>query len=265
MQDVLQFSEALWYAENSGVFTPYLSNQILANLNNNPRIPSTDQIKKALANYKATGKDLQGYTEFLTNYDMIFKRTLWSYANTLAFDLSMTCINAFTREDFESEQFKKDKLKVYNFLDKFDYKNEFKKIVIQLLMNEVYFVWFRKTKWGNKGMQCAIQVLPQDRCMITGAWEKGFLFDFDLNFFLQAGVDINSYDPAFKKYYNRVFGESNNYLDYRPSNPLNERTGQFAYWTQTSPNDGAWVKFIAHVKYIELLGSLYYYKAETDR
>ena len=241
VQDVLQFSEALWYAENSGVFTPYLSNQILANLNNNPRIPTTDKIKKALANYKATGKDLQGYTEFLTNYDMIFKRTLWSYANTLAFDLSMTCTNAFTREDFESEQFKKDKLKVYNFLDKFDYKNEFKKIVIQLLMNEVYFVWFRKTKWGNKGMQCAIQVLPQDRCMITGAWEKGFLFDFDLNFFLQAGVDINSYDPAFKKYYNRVFGENNNFLDYRPSNPLNERTGQFAYWTQTSPVDGAWV------------------------
>ena len=177
LNDVMQFSQALWMIENGNAFTPWMSNQLLQDLNTNPRIPSMDTIKEALSSYKENAKDLQGYVEFMSNYDMIFKRTLWSYANTLAFDLQVVCTNAYTKEDYESEQYKKDKRKVYSFLDKFNYKDEFKKITLQLLMNEVYFVWFRKTKWGNKGMKCAIQVLPQDRCMITGAWEKGFLFD----------------------------------------------------------------------------------------
>lgn len=62
-----------------------------------------------------------------------------------------------------------------------------------------------------------------------------------MNYFLMPGVDINGYDPAFKRYFNRVFGpDASLYTDYRPTNPLKARNGQFAYWTQTSPNDGAW-------------------------
>lgn len=59
-------------------------------------------------------------------------------------------------------------------------------------------------------------------------------------YFLQPGVDINGYDPAFKKYYNRVFGDGSMFENYRPTNPLNDRTGTYAMWTQTSPADGAW-------------------------
>ena len=29
-----------------------------------------------------------------------------------------------------------------------------------------------------------------------------------MTYFLNPGVDIDGYDPAFKKYYNRVFGEN---------------------------------------------------------
>ena len=110
------------------------------------------------------------------------------------------------------------------------------------MLNEVYYVWFRKTKWGNKGMKYALQVLPQDRCMLTGYWEKGMLFDFDMSYFLQAGVDIDGYDPVFKKYYNRVFGNGGEaLLNYRPTNGFENRIGAYAMWTQTSPDDGAWV------------------------
>lgn len=60
-------------------------------------------------------------------------------------------------------------------------------------------------------------------------------------YFLQPGVDIDGFDPAFKKYYNNVFGKNQNPLDYIPTNPLKNRDGTFALWTQTSPEDGAWV------------------------
>ena len=55
----------------------------------------------------------------------------------------------------------------------------------------------------------------------------------------QAGTDIDGYDPAFKKYYNRVFGGNPSIANYRPTNPLNDRNGTYAMWTQTSPEDGA--------------------------
>jgi len=62
-----------------------------------------------------------------------------------------------------------------------------------------------------------------------------------MNYFLQPGVDIDGFDPAFKRYYNNVFGpESELKHPYRPINPLSKQDGTFAMWTQTSPEDGSW-------------------------
>lgn len=242
LKDVIDFSEAIYVADNIGLYTPWMSNELLQRLNNNPRIPSIDSIKEALADYRSNEKNLQAYTEFMTHFDMIFERTLYSYVNTLAFDLCITCTNAFTQSDYESELYQKDKVTVYRFLDQFDYKSEFRKVVVQLMKREMYFTWFRKTKWGNKGMKFALQIMPQDYCLLTGYWEKGMLYDLDYNYFLQPGVDINGFDPSIKKMYSMIFsGDNQNWYNYRPTNPLNKRTGQFAYWAQTSPEDGAWV------------------------
>lgn len=248
VQDVIDFSQGLYIAENYGAWNPWMSNQLLQNLNSNPRIPTFDKIQEALSTYKANEQNLQGYVEFMSNFDMIFKRTLYSYANTLAFDLSYVCTNAYTEADYQSEQYKKDKRKINDFLDKFKYKEEFRKVVIEVLLNETYFTWFRKTKWNNKGMKFALQVMPQDYCLMTGYWENGILWDFDFSYFLQAGTDIEGFDPAIIKQFNKMFGPDGKLVNYRPTVPLNERTGEFAYWGQVSPMDGAWVNRIAHVK-----------------
>ena len=184
VKDVIDFAQGLYYSENYGLFTPWLSNQLLQNLNNNPRIPTFNKICEALSEYKQNEKNLQGYTEFMTQFDMIFKRTLYSYVNVLAFDLDLTCVNAFTEEDYQSDLYKEDKKRVYNFLDNFKYKKEFKEVLVEVLAHETDFVWYRKTKWGNKGMKFALQTMPQDYCLLTGKWEKGLLWDFDFNYFL---------------------------------------------------------------------------------
>lgn len=62
-----------------------------------------------------------------------------------------------------------------------------------------------------------------------------------MSYFLQAGVDINGYDPAFKKYYKKVFGDSKGIENYYPTNQFGKRDGIYAMWTQTSPESGAWV------------------------
>ena len=241
VESVVQFAEGIWAGERFGWYTPWVQNQIMVNLNNNARPATFEAIRKALADYKANEKNLQGYTEFMEKFDMIFARTLMSYVNTLAFDLEITCTNAYTQSDYESSVYEEDKRRVWRFLDAFDYQSEFRKVALEVMRRETFYTWFRKTKWGNKGMKFALQIMPQEYCMLTGYWEKGLLFDFDMGYFLEPGVDIDGFDPAFKKYYNNVFGENKNPWNYVPTNPLNSRDGIFALWTQTSPEDGAWV------------------------
>lgn len=242
LQDVMKFAETIYTAEKygQGFYSPWSSNQLLNNLNNTPKPFTVKELREALKSYKTNAETLQDYMEFMKRWDIIFARTLESYANILAFDLQVVCTNAFTDEEYRSDEYKKDKQRIYQFLNSFDYKAEFKRVVQQCLTSEVGYYWFRKTKWGNKGMKCTLQMLPQDRCMLTGYWEKGLLFDFDMGYFLNPGVDIDGFDPAFKKYYNKVFNSTTGIDNYRPSNVLNDRTGTYALWTQTSPTDGAW-------------------------
>ena len=243
---VLEFSEALRnYGWAEGFWSPWQSNQLLkdltgAQITNKDSAKTLENLRKALGNYKENITAIQGYMEFANAYDMLFARTVESYANSLSFDLQVICENIYSPDEYTSPEYIEDKKRINDFLLKFDYKKEFRNVVQQLLLRETYFTWFRKTKWGNKGMKFALQIMPQDRCMLTGYWEKGLLYDFDMSYFLMAGTDIDGYDPAFKKYYNRVFGGNPSISDYRPTNPLNERNGVYAMWTQTSPEDGAW-------------------------
>lgn len=237
IQDVLDFSAGLMAVD--GWFSPFLSNQLLTNLNNNPRLPNSEQVKKALQDYKDSGADLSGYVDFARSVDMLFKRTLYSYANALSFDLQITCKNAYTADDYNSEAYKKDRQTVDNFLTNFDYKKEFYNVLLNVMTSETYYTWFRKTKTGNRGkMKYALQIMPQDYCMLTGYFEKGLLWSFNVLYFMQPGVDIDGFDPSLKQTYRRAIDAQQ--IDYRPSAPLNQRDGSYALWADVSPLNGAW-------------------------
>lgn len=237
IQDVIDFSAGLMAVDN--FYSPFLSNQLLTNLNNNPRLPSAESVKKALNDYKNSGEELQGFVEFASSFDMIFKRTLYSYANALSFDLQITCKNAYTDSDYQSDEYRKDRQTVDNFLTNFDYKKEFYNVLLNVLKRDTYFTWFRKTKTGNRGkMKFALQIMPQDYCMLTGYFEKGLLWSMNQLYWTLPGVDLDSYDPSLKRTYQRAL--ENAELNYKPSAPLNERNGSYALWADVSPLDGAW-------------------------
>lgn len=237
IQDVIDFSAGLMAVDN--FYSPFLSNQLLTNLNNNPRLPSAESVKKALNDYKNSGEELQGFVEFASSFDMIFKRTLYSYANALSFDLQITCKNAYTDSDYQSDEYKKDRQTVDNFLTNFDYKKEFYNVLLNVLKRDTYFTWFRKTKTGNRGkMKFALQIMPQDYCMLTGYFEKGLLWSMNQLYWTLPGVDLDSYDPSLKRTYQRAL--ENAELNYKPSAPLNKRNGSYALWADVSPLDGAW-------------------------
>ena len=175
-----------------------------------------------------------GLQKFIRNYP---NRT---YSDILSFDLQVVPQDFYTEEQMSSKEFEEDKKKIYKFLDAFDYRAEFHKMCVEVMRHEVCYTWFRKTKWGNQGMKGTLQIMPQKYCMLTGYWEKGLLYDFDMSYFLQPGVDIDGFDPIFKQYYKEIFINGSDYEGYRPTNPLDERIGTYALWHQTSPENGAW-------------------------
>jgi hypothetical protein len=58
-----------------------------------------------------------------------------------------------------------------------------------------------------------------------------------MSYFIQPFVDINQYPSFFKKKYNEIFKGQKDNQKYIPSNDINHRTGKFALWVQTSPEE----------------------------
>ena len=91
VHDVVSFAQSLYGLDSFGVYSPWLSNQNLVNLNNNAKVPKYDDIIKALSEYKTGATNLQAYSEFMEVFDMIYNRTIEYYTNLLSFDLQITC------------------------------------------------------------------------------------------------------------------------------------------------------------------------------
>lgn len=257
VRDSLTEEQANWLKEvavafsdtliGNTLFTPQLLHRNLVNLNNNPDVPDYDKLVKALKDAKHSTRTLQGYQEWMEMAEITFKRLLEYYSNILAFDLSYTCVNVKEKSEYDTPKYKKDKKKVEDFLINFNYKKEFLKVVRQMMRTETGYYWLRNNKDASNP-QYTLQLMPQEYCLTTGAWEKGYLYDFDMNYFLQTGVDINGYDDVFKEIMNQMYGEGQTIYDYNPSNKFDNRTGKFAFWTQTSPlymhnglPSGAWM------------------------
>lgn len=233
--DVLEFANNYYKTAQglNNVFTPELVNQKLQQVTMNPLQAKEDIIQKSLLDPINNEQNLIGMMEYFELTDMLVKRTMGYLSNILSFDFTCSCCNIEKRSDYHSEEYKKDYNQVKEFFNKFDVKQQFTYVMKQMLRQETGYYFFR-----TDGLKYQLQDLPQKYCKLTGKWDYGFLFDFNMYWFLLPGVDINMYPKIMKKMYNEVFWDTNQ--NYKPSNPLNNRDGTWTYWSQTSPLEGFW-------------------------
>ena len=234
--DVMEFARNIYNSSLSNVFTPDLINQRIQDVTLNPLSGEQDDIKKALSDPKNNEENLIGYSEYFELTSMIYKRLMYYFSNILAFSVKDVICMTAEAEDYHTLKYKKDYKIACDFLDKFNIKQEFSRVMRELMRNDAAFFILRDDEEGSK---YTLQELPQKYCMITGRWDYGVLFDFNMYWFLQAGVDINMYPPVFKKMYNKVMYKSGS-GQYKPSAPVDYRNGNWVLWAQTSPEDGFW-------------------------
>lgn len=230
--DVTSFSKGM---SEAGAFTPYTQNEIMKRLNvSTNHAPNGQEIDNALSNPSAKEGELINFGQSYYFSSLMYKRNHEYLANLPAFDLELTCVNA-KPEDYKSSKYQKDYDEIKKFLDKFNYREQFKSITWNMILNETYYGMFREL--GEKSI---IQEFPSQYAMITGRFEYGLLYDIDMSWFQQSEVDINCYPDWIKERYLQIFQKGKE-RPYIPSNKINKRTGTFALWTQTDPADGCWV------------------------
>ena len=255
LDSVIQFSQGLYNGFNGGYgffATPYSQYRNLISINNNPAKPTYDKLAKALESAPYDYQALSSYSEFMEIWDAIYAKTLRYFEGLLAFDLSYQCTNVKNASEYKTKEYQDDVKRVNKFLDKFDYKSEFRKVVKEIMRKETSYVWFRDSQEINTPLELeddenkikkterfGLQIMPDKYCILTGYFNSGqLLYDFNMNYFLNATVDINLFAPIFKKKFKEVFNSDE--TTYNPSAQLDYRTGEFATWVQTSPLDGAW-------------------------
>lgn len=244
---ILQFAQS-YYSQNGDpsagfAYTPYLTNQRLNEIALSPVDLKKDGLEKALAAPLTEGSqdELVGYSEFLQFAEAISKRTLLYLGNLPAFDYTVNCLNAYDADDYNSEEYKNDLRKVKNFLSHFDVKGQMSYVTRRALQSEAFYAVFR-----TDGANYEFQELPADYCIITGRnVDWGFLFDFDMSWFLKQGLSLKQYPRNFLTMWKETFGDVETLDNYNPSNPLKARDGVYALWHQTSPlpQEGAFVCF----------------------
>lgn len=234
LYDVMSFAQQLYgntFTHN--IMTPELTNSRLKDATLNPLAGTQSDIEKALLHPKENEKQLVGYSEFFELTSMIYKRTLMYLSNLLSFSVKdIVCTNAELK-DYKSAEYKKDYQEVCNFLDKFKIKEEFPKVMRELLRKDAFFGILR-----DDGDKYTIQELPGEFCILTGRFNYGWLFDYNMYWFMQPGVNIDMYPQIFKDMYNEIFEGGD--FKYDSAANINNRDGSYVYWAQTSPVDGFW-------------------------
>ena len=207
---VVEFAQGMLSGERYNVYTPQMLNNNLLGLSIDPKSPTYDKAIEALNHARQQARTLQEYSQWAEFNNMLYARLLKYYANMLSFDLKVVCKNA-KKEDYQTEEYKADKRRIYKFLDAFDYKAEFANVVDMCAKYDKAFTWFRTNKGTfkegaddegesvKKMTKYTLQFMPQEECMITGYFEYGMLYDFNMMYFLQAGVDITLLTQASRK------------------------------------------------------------------
>ena len=178
-----KFTNSMYQAR---AFTPWTQIDLLKNQNVNVQVPATEQeISEALARPTANEDKLIGFNQGYYFSSFMYKRNLEYMANLPAFDLEMYCVNA-NKEDYKTKQYKKDWAAIKEFFRKFDYRNEFRKALWAALQSETYYCFVRE--FDNKIL---LETWPFKYAQLTGRFEYGFLFDIDMQYFMQPYVDLD--------------------------------------------------------------------------
>ena len=260
VQNVMDFMTGL-YGDLKGYNMPYdtrMENSNLIELNNNPKVPTNESLRQAIVNYKDNAELLQDFSEFMKAWDTLYAKIIDVKLSMLNFDINWYVDRYMIKDanELASPEFQEDYRRVCKFMSKFKAKQEFRIVAENTLITDTYFCWLRDS-YGEfnddtllldeeqkikKSQNFALQMMPQSECKITGSsvYPKTFLWDFNVDYFENAWVNINNYDPSLKQAYESILGNKQIRSFVNNNGDLNRISRSFDGFVRTKIGNGSW-------------------------
>jgi hypothetical protein len=223
---------------NSYLFNPHIRNDALKNLNMNPISQDREQVRKYVYSPKSSERELRNLSTHFYSTQLPYKRLIEYFANILTLDWFPTPMGKLEKPN--KKQYMKSYNKMFDWFDKFNHKDDFHRCMIEVMLNDVYYTYVREDD-----DTLTLQTMPRDYCKITKDSKYGYLYAFDLTYFNQSGVNINNFDPIFKKYYADLLN-LNSKQNYKSKYGIREeltKNGRYAYWVDIPAGKGWVFKF----------------------
>jgi hypothetical protein len=183
---------------NTILFNPIWMNNLLKMQDTRPEKFSRENIIEWMKNPASSENQLRELNQYFINTSEYYKRIIFYFASMLTFDYVLVPY-AVEPSEYTSPAFKRSQRKVFDFLDQFHVRDEFTKIMRIIMGEESYFGYVR-----NEGKKFAIQKMPTKYCKLVNRNEDGYVYAFDMTYFLLPGVNIEDYSPDFKVYFDEM-------------------------------------------------------------
>ena len=251
--DFDQTAFARSYAKGYGAaYSPSMQNALMKDLTLNPLKSTAETIEKALSDAKNNEDFLisTGQQFYLTNH--IYKRSVDNLSNLNSYNMLLRCVSAKSKAEYKSAAFKKDYRAAKDFFAKFNYREQFNKVVFMLMNNETHFILFRDDMDDNNYV---FQDMPYKYCKVTSRSTHGLQYDLDFTFFMGANANLDFYPKSVKKTYSAIIKGGKD-AEYDPANPVGMRNSYTALWGQLDADiHGAYAfkmnsDYIANVPYL---------------
>lgn len=193
---------ALGYAYNN---SPYIQNQRVKRVSTQPFASDRSSIEKALLNVENSELILrQTAYSLYTNYALLKLNAM--YADILTYR-NYYYPKYVTKEDIDSEDYKKERQIISKWIDKLQPKRTFQEIVekCQWEGKAVYYMRDSRVESSQSFDYVYLQQMPSDYIKIVG-WNNAshFTIMFDFTYFWRAGTSPEQFPPIFKKYYEEL-------------------------------------------------------------
>ncbi|MBU5332092.1 hypothetical protein KQI61_07760 [Anaerocolumna aminovalerica] len=220
------------------MFSPMMLNLALKELNMNTAELSLEQLEKMIKRPHENEQTLRKFAMHLYDTTTLFKRMCHMWADILTFDFYPKPYkedgSPITLKEMKSKEFEADYQEMIKFFHMFNVKKEFSKVGFQCVLFDTYFTSLREYQG-----KYYLQELPSDYCMIDAESIFGYLFSFDLSYFMSGGVSTSAYHPKLRSAYSEALKNKYSSNEYKVGLP-NRRNGKWIQWNQMSPDD-AWV------------------------
>lgn len=184
-------------ATGSGFYqNPIWMNSILKQVSGLPAKYERERVIEYLTNPIFCEKALKDLAQWMYVNTQHFQRIVNYFATILDFRYYVYPTNATSEKDFNSPAYKKSLKVVHDFLNRFNIKQEFGKAMFVSCLEDTGFWYLREDK-----EHISLQRMPTDYSLIVNHGFLGYIYSFNMVYFLTPGVSLSNFAPEFAFYY----------------------------------------------------------------